>query len=82
MIKTILSALVLSSAFAAPAFAIEPIPGSITHNGLSRSTLSVTPIGSVHLHQFYHGGSEYREVYRVGTDRRFELVSREQADDN
>ncbi len=74
--KTALSALVISTFIAAPAFAIEPIKGSITYDGPSQSTLSKTPVGSVLQHQFNANGNEYREIYVVGNDGRPVLVNR------
>ena len=80
--KTIISAVVLSSFLAVPAFAIEPIKGSITFNGPSQSTLTKTPVGSVLQHQFYSNGNDYRELYVVGADGRPELVSRTVSNDS
>lgn len=74
--KTIISAAILSSFLAVPAFAVEPIQGSITFNGPSQSTLSKTPVGSVLQHQFSSNGNDYHEIYVVGADGRPELVSR------
>jgi len=76
--KTILSALVFTAAISGQALAIEPIPGSITYEGPSQSTLSKTPVGSVYLHEFEYRGNRYREVYRVAADHRLELVGRTQ----
>lgn len=67
---------------AGTSIAVEPIPGSITYDGRSQSILTTTPIGSVYLHQFDHRGNKYREVYKVGADRRLELVSRSQQSDS
>ncbi|MEQ9245072.1 MAG: hypothetical protein RLO21_03715 [Nitratireductor sp.] len=74
--KTVLSAIVISSFVAAPAFAVEPIKGSINFDGPSQSTLSKTPVGSVLQHQFTSNGKDYLEIYVVGADGRPELVSR------
>ncbi|WP_274424279.1 hypothetical protein [Chelativorans sp. YIM 93263] len=64
------------SVLAAPALALEPIPGSITYGGPSEVQLEKTPVGSVTFHNVHHRGNHYREVYVVGPDQRFELVSR------
>ncbi|MFC5586902.1 hypothetical protein ACFPOD_17445 [Nitratireductor kimnyeongensis] len=74
--KTVLSALVISSFIAAPAFAIEPIKGSINFDGPSQESLSKTPVGSVLKHQFTSNGNDYVEIYVVGADGHPELVSR------
>ncbi|WP_040677605.1 hypothetical protein [Nitratireductor pacificus] len=74
--KTVISAAVLSSFLAVPAFAVEPIPGSITYDGPSQSTFSKAPVGSVLQHQFTSQGYDYKELYVVGADGRAQLVSR------
>ncbi|WP_367717140.1 hypothetical protein AB2N04_03715 [Nitratireductor sp. GISD-1A_MAKvit] len=80
--RKVLSAVVISSFVAAPAFAIEPIKGSITFDGPSQQTLDKTPAGSVLQHQFTSNGKDYREIYVVGADGRPELVSRTASNDS
>lgn len=66
---------------AAPAaFALQPIPGSITYNG-HQAKLEKAPVGSNFFHTFYGpNGEEVREVYQVKSDRTVELVSRVSVD--
>jgi hypothetical protein len=59
-----------------PAFALEPIPGSITHGGQPRAKLKKAPIGSPVVHRFESGGYEYEERYILQPDRSLKLVSR------
>lgn len=61
---------------AGPAFALEPIPGSITYGGQPRSKLQKSPIGSVVVHRFESRGFQYEERYILQPDRSLKLVSR------
>jgi hypothetical protein len=61
---------------AGPAFAIEPIPGSITYGGGPHAPLQKSPVGSVVKHTFSNGGYDYQERYVVQPDRSLRLVSR------
>ena len=67
----------LATLVAAPAaFALEPIPGSITYGG-HQAQLEKAPAGSNFFHTFYGpSGNEVREVYQVNADRTVSLVSR------
>ena len=67
----------LAPLVAAPAaFALEPIPGSITYGG-HQAQLEKAPAGSNFFHTFYGpNGDEVREVYQVNADRTVSLVSR------
>ncbi len=67
----------LATLVAAPAaFALEPIPGSITYGG-HQAQLEKAPAGSNFFHTFYGpNGNEVREVYQVNADRTVSLVSR------
>ncbi|NTU72904.1 hypothetical protein HGB07_01885 [Candidatus Roizmanbacteria bacterium] len=60
----------LATLVAAPAaFALQPIPGSITYGG-HQAQLEKAPAGSNFFHVFYGpNGDEVREVYQVNTDR-------------
>lgn len=80
--KTVLSAIVVSTFLAAPAFAIEPIQGSMTYNEPSNATLTKSPVGSVIQHQFTSNGTDYRELYVVGNDGRPQLVTRDVANNS
>lgn len=61
---------------AGPAFAVEPIPGSITYGGQPRTKLKKSPVGSSVVHRFESNGREYEERYIVQPDRSLKLVSR------
>ncbi len=75
--KKLLAAAVLAALACAPAaFAIEPIPGSITYNGQPKTRLQKAPIGSPVQHQFYYNGYDYRETYIIQPDRSLKLVNR------
>jgi len=67
----------LATLVAAPAaFALEPIPGSITYGG-HQAQLEKAPAGSNFFHTFYGpNGNEVREIYQVNADRTVSLVSR------
>lgn len=67
---------------AAPAFALEPIPGSLTYGGGPRTKLTKSPIGSSVTHVFRSGGSEYEERYILMPDRNLRLVSRGRRNDS
>lgn len=66
---------------AGPAFAMEPIPGSITYGGGPRTKLLKSPIGSTLTHRFYSGGQLYVESYTLLPDRSLKLVSRSHRSD-
>ncbi|MFN7010093.1 MAG: hypothetical protein ACK4PN_08675 [Allorhizobium sp.] len=72
----------LATLVAAPAaFALEPIPGSITYGG-RQAQLEKAPAGSNFFHTFYGpNGNEVREIYQVNADRTVSLVSRVTVDD-
>jgi hypothetical protein len=61
---------------AGPAFALEPIPGSITYGGQPRTKLMKAPIGSPVVHRFESGPIVYEERYIIQPDRSLKLVSR------
>ena len=73
--KTIAAALLTTIAAASAAFAIEPIPGSITYGG-AQPRLEQAPAGSNFFHTFYADGSEVNEIYKVNADRTVSLVHR------
>jgi hypothetical protein len=62
------------------AFAVEPVPGSITYGG-AQSRLEQAPAGSNFFHTFYLDGSEVHEIYKVNADRTVSLVSRSVSND-
>lgn len=74
--KALISSIIISASLSAPAFAVEPIEGSIGYNGASQATLKKTPPGSVLQHRFTSSGQEYLEIYVVDADGRPQLVSR------
>lgn len=61
---------------ASSAFAIEPIPGSITYGGGPHTRLQKSPVGSIVKNNFENGGFEYQERYVVQPDRSLKLISR------
>ena len=63
--------LVMTAVFflADPAFALEPIPGSITYGGGPRTRLMKSPISSSLTHVFRVDGAEYEERYVLTQDR-------------
>lgn len=67
--------------FASPAFALEPIPGSITYGGGPHSKLQKSPIGSTLVHRFRNDGNEYEERYVLQPDRSLKLISRSRRSD-
>jgi len=70
------AAIVATLAGTSSAFAIEPIPGSITYGG-HQSVLEKSPVGSNFFHTFFGpDGKEVRETYRVNSDHTVSLVAR------
>ena len=78
--KFIAAALLTTLAGISAAFAVEPIPGSITYGG-AQPRLEQAPTGSNFFHTFYTGGSEVREIYQVNADRTVSIVSRSMSND-
>ena len=78
--KTIAAALLTTIAAASAAFAIEPVPGSITYGG-AQPRLEQAPAGSNFFHTFYLNGSEVHETYKVNADRTVSLVARSVSND-
>ena len=78
--KFIAAALLPTLAGISAAFAVEPIPGSITYGG-AQPRLEQAPTGSNFFHTFYTGGSEVREIYQVNADRTVSIVSRSMSND-
>ena len=66
---------VVCAALASPAFAIEPIPGSITYGG-ANPKLQKSPPGSTLINRIDDGSNEYEERYVVQPDHSLKLVSR------
>ncbi|MBC2775970.1 hypothetical protein H6M51_24335 [Rhizobium sp. AQ_MP] len=73
--KTIAAALLTTIAAASAAFAIEPIPGSITYGG-AQPRIEQAPTGSSFFHTFHLNGTEVHEIYKVNPDRSVSLVAR------
>ncbi|MCJ8519098.1 hypothetical protein ABID21_002185 [Pseudorhizobium tarimense] len=82
MKKTLALALLTAVVGASSAFAIEPIPGSITYNGQPSTRLEKAPIGSTVSHEFYADGHRYDEIYVIDKDRSLRLVSRSVSSDS
>jgi hypothetical protein len=78
--KTIAAALLTTLFGTTAAFAVEPIPGSITFGG-AQPRLEQAPTGSNFFHTFYLNGSEVHEIYKVNADRSVSIVSRSIAND-
>ena len=74
--KRIIISIGFTILYSAHAFAIDPIPGSITYENKSGYTTKA-PVGSTTSHKFTNGGSYYTEWYIVGADHRLKLVSRQ-----
>ncbi len=74
--------IVATLAVASSAFAIEPIPGSITYGG-HVSVLEKSPVGSNFFHTFFGpDGKEARETYRVNSDHTVSLVARSESNNS
>ncbi len=60
---------------------LEPVPGSITYGGQTRSKLAKAPIGSIvtnRLRDQY--GQPFEEIYIIQPDRSLKLVRRHSID--
>ncbi len=77
MKKVFAVALLTAIAGSSSAFALEPIPGSITYGGQPATKLEKAPIGSPVTHQFIKNGVSYEETYVIQPDRSLKLVNRE-----
>lgn len=55
------------------AFAIEPIPGSLTYGGQPKTRLKQAPAGSLVMHDF---DFKWSEIYVIQPDRSLKLVRR------
>lgn len=70
-------ALLTTLAGTSAAFAVEPIPGSITYGDRPYTRLQKAPVGSPVYHQFYgNDGYDYRETYIIQADRSLKLTDR------
>jgi hypothetical protein len=78
--KIIAAALIATIASTSAAFALQPVPGSITYGG-TQPRLEQAPAGSTFFHTFYLNGSEVHEIYKVNADRTVSLVSRSMSND-
>ncbi len=62
---------------AAPAYEVEPIPGSIIYNGQPSTKLTKSPIGSTFSHEFrIDSSTKAIETYRIAPDRSLQLINR------
>ncbi len=75
--KKVLAGMVAALLLGAPAaFALDPIPGSITYHGQPRTKLMKAPVGSPVYNDFFSGGQRYHETYIIQPDRTLKLVDR------
>lgn len=75
--KSLIQTAAFFVALSIPAYALEPIPGSLTYPSQPRSKLTKTPVGSVFSHQFKDDfGYKVHEKYRVEPDRALTLIYR------
>ncbi|AXV17651.1 hypothetical protein CYG48_17635 (plasmid) [Neorhizobium sp. SOG26] len=81
MKKTFAIALLAAALGGTSAFAIEPIPGSITYTNPSKARLMKSPVGSSLSHSFYADGNRYNERYIVQPDHSLKLVGRWESSD-
>ncbi|AJY45855.1 hypothetical protein [Martelella endophytica] len=80
--KTIIATIALLGTISAPAFALQPIPGSITYGGSQYGQLAKSPVGSAMTNDFYSNGQHYVETYVVGPDHKLKLIERSQKNSN
>lgn len=74
--KLILAAFGVSALFVSSAFALEPIPGSITYGGQPVHRLQKAPVGSTFDDTFASNGQRYTETYKIQPDRSLVIISR------
>jgi hypothetical protein len=80
--KLALAALGVTALFTSSAFALDPIPGSVTYGGQPVHRLQKAPIGSTFNNEFYSGGERYSETYRIQSDRSLAIISRSRLSSN
>ncbi|KQQ34856.1 hypothetical protein ASG19_13900 [Rhizobium sp. Leaf306] len=76
--KLLLAAFGVSALFVSSAFALEPIPGSVTYGGQPVHRLQKAPVGSTFDETFYSGGERYTETYMIQPDRSLVITGRVQ----
>ncbi len=74
--KLALAALGVTALFASSAFALDPIPGSVTYGGQPAHRLQKAPVGSTFDNTFYFNGQRYTETYMIQPDRSLVITSR------
>lgn len=75
--KNLICGAIVLATLAAPAFALEPIPGSIIYPAQPRTKLIKAPVGSLVTHSFADQfGRRVSEQYRINPDRSLNLVHR------
>jgi hypothetical protein len=74
--KVVLAAFGVSALFVSSAFALEPIPGSVTYGGQPAHRLQKAPVGSTFDETFYSRGQRYTETYMIQPDRSLVITSR------
>lgn len=74
--KLALAAFGITTLFVSSAFALEPIPGSVTYGGQPTHRLQKAPVGSTFDNTFYSDGQRYTETYMIQPDRSLVITSR------
>ncbi len=74
--KLALAAFGVTALFVSSAFALEPIPGSVTYAGQPAHRLQKAPVGSTFENTFYYGGQRYTETYMIQPDRSLVITDR------
>lgn len=77
--KVFTAVFALLSLAAVPAFALEPVPGSITYGAGPSTPLFKAPVGSPVFHRMMIGGTHYNETYVVQPGGKLKLVQRTRA---
>lgn len=74
--KLALAAFGVTTLFVSSAFALEPIPGSVTYRGQPTHRLQKAPVGSTFENTFNSGGQRYTEIYLTQPDRSLVITDR------
>lgn len=74
--KLALAAFGITTLFVSSAFALEPIPGSVTYGGQPTHRLQKAPVGSTFDNTFYSDGQRCTETYMIQPDRSLVITSR------
>lgn len=74
--KLALATFGVTALFVSSAFALEPIPGSVTYRGQPTHHLQKAPVGSTFENTFDSGGQRYTETYKIQGDRSLIIIDR------